>query len=255
MNFETAFAGHTPQAPLPLRDLSPAEKFAAAAVFSVGTSLLAHPVPALAACFVPLALAWAGKLPWSGLAARLLPVNLFFLFFWLTLLPDFSSGAPCLSSSGLRLAALITIKGTAVAAVLLILVGTTGISASCRALLQLGIPEKLVMLLLLTSSQISAMADAYAGLSAAARLRGFTPRASMGSWRTFAYLLSMLLLRSWQRSRRISTAMHLRGFSGRFPLFVPPPAAEGALAGHCLLGTICIITGLLTIADRILFVG
>jgi cobalt/nickel transport system permease protein len=253
MNFETAFAGHTIPAPLPLTALPPTKKLAAAAVFSLGTSLLIHPLPALAACLVPLALARAGRLPWPVLAARLLPVNLFFLLFWATLLPDFSAGFPSLSPEGLRLATLITVKGNAVAALLLVLVGTTGLNASCRALLQFRIPEKLVALLLLTSGQIAAMADAYAGLSTAARLRGFTPRASPASWRTFAYLLAMLLLRSWQRSRRVATAMRLRGFSGRFPLFAPCPAAEGLLAGRCLLAAICVITVLLTLADRIPF--
>jgi cobalt/nickel transport system permease protein len=250
MNFETAFAEHRTEAHLALTDLPPASKLAAAGVFAVGVSLLAHPLPALAACLVPLALALAGRLPWRGLAARLLPVNLFFLFLWGTLLPDFSSGS--ISPEGLRLALLITIKGNAAAAVLLILTGTAGINASCRALLRLHVPEKLVSLLLLTSGQISAMAEAYASLFAAARLRGFRPGLSLFSWRTSAYLLAMLLLRSWQRSRRVAEAMSLRGFSGRFPLLAAPPAGS-ALAGHCLLISICLVTGLLTCADRILF--
>ncbi|MDR2075857.1 MAG: energy-coupling factor transporter transmembrane protein EcfT [Desulfovibrio sp.] len=255
MNFETAFAGHAVPAPLPLAALSPAEKLAAAAIFSVGISLLTHPLPALAACLAPLALSRAGRLPWPALLTRLLPVNFFFLFLWATLLPDFSSGGLALSSPGLRLAALITIKGNAVAAALLVLVGTTGLNASCRALLQFRLPEKLVTLLLLTSSQIAAMADTYASLSKAAKLRGFTPGVSPASWRTTAYLLGMLLLRSWQRSRRIATAMRLRGFSGRFPLLASPPAAGSVLAGHCLLAAICVITGLLTLADRTFFAG
>jgi cobalt/nickel transport system permease protein len=255
MNFETAFAGPDLSAPLPLKDLSPAEKLAAAAVFSMGASLLAHPFTALAACSVPLVLAFAGKTPWSVLLRGLLPINFFLLFFWATLLPDFSSGALRLSPSGLRLGALICLKANAVAAVLLILAGGANLQASCRALLRLHVPEKLVTLLLLTSSQIAAMAEAYASLYAAARLRGFAPGSSPRSWRTCAYLLGMLLLRSWRRSRRVGTAMRLRGFSGRFPLFVQPAAAEGSLAGHCLLGAICVITGLLTIADKIVFAG
>ena len=253
MNFEAAFAGHAAPAPFPLTGLSPAEKLAAAAIFSVGTSLLTHPLPALAACLVPLILAGAGRLPWRTLGARLLPVNFFFLFLWATLLPDLSTGS--LSPTGLRLAALITIKGNAVAAALLVLVGTTGLSSSCRALLRFHIPEKLVTLLLLTSGQIAAMADAYAGLFRAARLRGFRPGAFPASWRTTAYLLTMLLLRSWQRSRRVATAMRLRGFSGRFPLLAPSHAASNPLAGHCLLAAICVITVLLTFADRFLTAG
>ena len=50
----------------------------------------------------------------------------------------------------------------------------------------------------------------------AARLRGFAPRTSMHCYRTIGYLLGMTFVRGLDRAARVSEAMLLRGFSGRF---------------------------------------
>ena len=48
------------------------------------------------------------------------------------------------------------------------------------------------------------------------KVRAFHPRTDLHTYRSYAYLVGMLLLRSYERSRRIYQAMLLRGFRGTF---------------------------------------
>jgi len=49
-------------------------------------------------------------------------------------------------------------------------------------------------------------------------IRCFKPGTNMHTYRTYAYLVGMLIVRSYERSQRIYQAMLCRGFSGRFPV-------------------------------------
>ncbi|MBA7550739.1 hypothetical protein ES705_43262 [subsurface metagenome] len=53
----------------------------------------------------------------------------------------------------------------------------------------------------------------------AMKIRGFKPKTNIHTYRTFAYLAGMLLIRSYDRSERIYRAMICRGFHGEFYLF------------------------------------
>jgi cobalt/nickel transport system permease protein len=50
----------------------------------------------------------------------------------------------------------------------------------------------------------------------ALKIRSFRPKTGMHTYRTYAYLVGMLLVRSYDRSERIQNAMLCRGFRGRF---------------------------------------
>ena len=50
------------------------------------------------------------------------------------------------------------------------------------------------------------------------KMRGFRPRMNWHTYRTYGYLVGMLLVRSLERSERIVAAMKCRGFRGRFYL-------------------------------------
>ena len=50
----------------------------------------------------------------------------------------------------------------------------------------------------------------------ALKIRAFQPRTSLHTYRTYAYLVGMLLVRSYDRSERVRNAMVCRGFKGRF---------------------------------------
>jgi cobalt/nickel transport system permease protein len=50
------------------------------------------------------------------------------------------------------------------------------------------------------------------------KVRAFRPRMDRHTYRTYGYLVGMLLVRSLERSERIVAAMKCRGFRGRFYL-------------------------------------
>ena len=50
----------------------------------------------------------------------------------------------------------------------------------------------------------------------AIKIRGFQPGTNMHTYRTYAYLLGMLLVKSYHRAERVRAAMLCRGFEGRF---------------------------------------
>lgn len=233
-----------------LRAVSAGKKLCAAMVFSLAVSLLARPAPALGAClFAALLLACSG-LPPAFIARRLIAVNAFFLFLWLLLPLSFSAGPGdarhilgplSLSASGVALALLVTLKGNAIAAALLALAGTSSLPENGHALIRLGLPEKLVVLLLVTHSNLERIAEEYQRVFQAARLRAFTPATTPASYRTYARLVGLLLVRSWQRTQRIETAMKLRGFRGRFPLIAPRSLGTDK-GGTALLMACCAVS-------------
>ena len=53
-------------------------------------------------------------------------------------------------------------------------------------------------------------------LSRAARVRGFTPKTDLHTYKTYAYMLGMLLVRAMARADRVYQAMLCRGFKGKF---------------------------------------
>ena len=214
-----------------LRAVPARKKLCAALVFSVAASLLSQTLPAFGAClFAGLLLACSG-LSFSFAVKRLIPVNAFFLFLWILLPLSFSPAADTgtavrlgpffLLSSGLELALLITLKGNAIAAALLALTASSSVSENGHALLSLGVPQKLTALFLVTHGSLSRMAREYERVFQAAKLRGFAPTTNLASYKTYAGLVGLLLVRSWQRAQRVETAMRLRGFCGRFPLIAP----------------------------------
>jgi cobalt/nickel transport system permease protein len=58
--------------------------------------------------------------------------------------------------------------------------------------------------------------EEYHRLINAMKMRGFKPRTDMRTYRAYSYLVGMLLIRSFNRSKRILQAMRCRGFKGKF---------------------------------------
>lgn len=96
----------------------------------------------------------------------------------------------------------------------LILVGTTGFTAVCQALEQLGIPQLFTVQLLFLQRYIFVLADETGRASRARELRSCGKK-GLGVV-SFGSLVGHLLLRTWQRAEHIHNAMLARGFVGRF---------------------------------------
>jgi len=122
------------------------------------------------------------------------------------------------SREGFIAALMITLKANTVILTMLALVGSLEPVAFGHALARLGAPQKLVHLLLMTVQQIHLLSQEFGRLRQAMRARAFVPRSNAHTWRSYGYLMGMLLVRSLERSRRILAAMRCRGFHGRLYL-------------------------------------
>ncbi len=206
----------------PIHRLDPRYRLAAVFLFTVAVALcrsLAAPLFGLGLGLFLLVLA---RLDASSVLRRLFAVNLFIFFLWL-ILPFSLPGTPVLSiwslaatREGLRLALLVTLKSNAVLCAFLALAATMDAPVFGQAAGSLGAPDKLTFLFLFTYRYIHVLADEYDRLRVAAKLRGFRPTTGLHTYRTVANLLGMVLVRGYDRSRRVYEAMILRGFNGSF---------------------------------------
>jgi len=203
--------------------LDPRLRISAAGLFAlVVVSLQGLPAAALAV-LLALVLPPSCGLP-PRLLVRLLPLGLFMAVLLLTLPfsvpgePIWRLGAFSATSQGLELALLVVLKANAVALAALVLIGTLEPAVFGHALGRLGLPQRLVALLLLTLRQIQLIADEYRRLRRAMRARCFVPRTDRHTWNSVGWLTGMLLVRSLARARRVHEAMRLRGWQGRLPL-------------------------------------
>lgn len=187
-------------------------------------------------------LALAARLPLAPLLRRLAVVGLFVGFLWIFLpfsVPGtsvFTLGPLHITREGLRLCLLLTGKSFGIVLALTALLATMPITALGQALQTLGLHEKLCLLLLFTWRYIAVIRQEYLRQHRCVKARGFKPRTSLHTYRTYAWLVGMLLVRSWDRAERVHQAMRCRGFSGRFHSIArfTRTAADWWLLASCL---------------------
>jgi cobalt/nickel transport system permease protein len=173
---------------------------------------------ALALAFMLLLMS---RLELRQVGKRLLTANTFTLFLWLTLPLTYggremiSFGPLTLSGEGIRLATLITLKTNCIVLSLIALLGTSRIASLGHALEGLYCSRRLCFLLLFSYRYIFVIYQEYQKLTRAAGMRCFVPATTLHTYRTYAYLFGMTLVRSWNRATRVHQAMLLRGFNGR----------------------------------------
>ncbi len=171
------------------------------------------------AAVVAVALA---RIPSHPLAKRLLRVNAFMVLVFLLLPPTmpgdsgFALGPIFFSYEGIALATRITLKANAIVLMFTALLGTVEISELGHAFQRLRVPDKLIHLFMFTLRYLDVLHHEYEGQLRAMKARAFRARMNMHTYRTYAYLLAMLMVRSLERAERIMDAMKCRGFKGRF---------------------------------------
>jgi len=180
--------------------------------------------PALLWCGLGVGLAsvCTARLPWGELLKRLLAVNLFMVLLWVLLPWRVVATAPGWDFSlqydpaGLDLALRISLKGNAIMLVLLALVSTSPLNQVFHALAHWRTPDKLLQLFFFFYRYLHVMHREYHRLDWGMKVRGFHPGSNWRTYRTYAHLLGMLLVRSFDRSQRVYQAMLCRGFSGTY---------------------------------------
>jgi cobalt/nickel transport system permease protein len=96
------------------------------------------------------------------------------------------------------------------------LLETTTMPDLARAAVALRAPRPLVHLFLLSQRYVFLIAEEFARLRTALRVRGFRSRTSRHGYRTIGHVAGTLLVRSHDRASRVDAAMRCRGFAGQF---------------------------------------
>ena len=174
------------------------------------------------AILVSLALIMIAQLSAREVLKRIMLVNFFVLFLWLFLPLTFQDssafklGPLMLYSAGITMAAQITLKSNAILLALIALVATMNSSTLGYALNRLHVPDKIVHLLLMTYRHVFLIEQEYHRLIRTARLRGFRPGTNMHTYKTYASIVGMLLVRAAIRAEQVYKAMLCRGFKHQF---------------------------------------
>jgi cobalt/nickel transport system permease protein len=172
-----------------------------------------------------LIMVWLARLPLLPLLQRMLVINLFNLLLFLVLpisipgLSLFQVGNLSVSAAGVQQAIVISIKTNAMLLWLTALLSTIETITLAHVLQRFYLPDKLILLLLFTLRYVEVLYQEYLRLRQAMRIRAFVPRANRHTYRSFAYLIGMLLVKSLDRSERVMSAMKCRGFQGKILVF------------------------------------
>lgn len=207
-----------------LHKTDPRVKLLCLAFFAIVVSTATSISGPLSGLVLSALLCATAKLHPGKIIRRLIAINAFLVLLWV-FLPFGTPGVAVFevagfkaTREGLLLALSITLKSNAIVLATISLLGTSYISSLAHALVHLYVPEKLVHLFFFLYRYITVLHEEYEKLRDAMALRSFKPSTNIHTYRTYAYLFGMLLVRSHERSRRILKAMLCRGFTGRFPL-------------------------------------
>ena len=202
--------------------LDPRIRWIVAATFSIVVAVSNRFMALIPALLVSLILIFLAGLSIQKVLSRLLIVNGFILFLWF-MLPFTTEGSPLFSvgrltatKAGVHIAILITLKSNTIILALLALTATMSVFTMGRALGDLHVPSKIVYLLFLTYRYVHVIHLEYRRLVNTLKIRGFRPRNNLHTYRTYAYLVGMLLVKSSDRAERVRAAMLCRGFQGKF---------------------------------------
>ena len=205
-----------------IQRIDPRHRIATAVLFSFVVALCNHFPSTGIALGVSLFLAMVAGINARLLLHRLAVVLGFILLLWIVLpltvpgtaMVSFGPFTP--SRAGIELAARISLKVTAILTAFTALLATIPLSTFGHALFSMHVSKKIVHLILMTYRYIDLLASEYRRSLRAVRVRGFTPGTNLHTYRTYAYLIGMLLVRSLARAERIGWAMRCRGFQGQF---------------------------------------
>jgi len=205
-----------------IHHFDPRFKIVAVAVFSIVIAVSSRWSALITGLFLSVMFMLFARVPLRTVCVRLILVNGLILFLWFFLpfslegSPLFAIGPLIATEEGVLFATVLTLRSNIILLALISLVSTTSIFTLGRAMRQLGVPGKMVQLLFFTYRYLHVVHLEYQRLVNALKIRGFQPKTNIHTYKTYAYLVGMLLVKSYDRSERIQNAMLCRGFKGRF---------------------------------------
>jgi cobalt/nickel transport system permease protein len=198
------------------------------------------------------------RISFKKLIGRLIVVNTFILVLWIFLpfsYPGdtiFHIGSLKATREGFLYVLSITLKANAIVLATIAILGTSEVFSLAHALVHLRVPNKLIHLFFFFYRYISVLHEEYTRLRNAMTIRCFRPKTSMHTYKTYAYLTGMLIVRSYERSQRIYKAMLCRGFNGNFNIISHFRLKKVDVIFCLLMVLITLIMGLIFIAGRII---
>ena len=202
--------------------LDPRVKIITAALFSLAVALTYELGILFVSAVSALAMLFIARLSLKKVFWRLIMVNGFILVLWL-FLPFTTPGKTLFTLFGLEAtvegvdyAVLITIKSNTIIIACMALLSTCSIIKLVHAMHYLYVPNKLVHIFFFSYRYIHVINLEYLRLTNAMKVRCFISRNNLHTYKSFAYLIGMLILKSYERSRRVYNAMLCRGFKGKF---------------------------------------
>ena len=202
--------------------LDPRGKVVVAALFAVLLAVAQTYAVVLAGLAVALICLVLARLPLKKLVVRLLVVNSFIFLLWLVLPLTYPGevvwrlGPLAVTKEGLIYTGLITLKSNAIIIALIALIATIPVITLGQALQKQRLPDKLCHLLLFTYRYLHVFEKEFQRQVQAMKIRGFKPGTNLHTYRSYAYLAAMLLVRSYDQADRVYQAMLCRGFKGTF---------------------------------------
>ncbi len=210
--------------------IDPRFKIVAACALSIATAISYRFPTLFFALGLALLLVATSRLHMGAVLKKLAVVFSFLVLLWLVLPLTFEGevftriGPLKITRPGLILSAQITLKSVSIVMMFIALVATAGFVTIGHAMDRLGIPGKIVHLLLMSYRYIFVIEQEYQRLSRAAKIRGFVPGTNLHTYRTYAYLVGMIFVRAAERADQVYRAMRCRGFNGRFYCLADFPA-------------------------------
>lgn len=205
-----------------LHRLDPRVKFIAAIPYVFVIALMQGIKGPFWGLFISISITAFTRIYIKKLLGRLMVVNAFVFLLWIFLplsYPGstvFHIGPLAATREGILYVLSITLKANAIVLATIAILGTSGVFSLAHALVHLKVPDKLIHLFFFFYRYISVLHEEYTRLRNAMAIRAFKAGTNIHTYRTYAYLIGMLIVRSYDRSQRIYKAMLCRGFKGRF---------------------------------------
>lgn len=176
------------------------------------------------AFMISVVMLFISRISFKKLFRRLIVVNGFIFILWI-FLPFSYPGETIFSFASLKATRegflyvlSITLKANAIVLATIAILGTSEVFSLAHALVHLKVPNKLVHLFFFFYRYISVLHEEYLRLKRAMNIRAFKAKTNIHTYKSYAYLVGMLIVRSYERSQRIYKAMLCRGFHGNFPI-------------------------------------
>ncbi|MBW2569437.1 MAG: cobalt ECF transporter T component CbiQ [Deltaproteobacteria bacterium] len=180
-----------------------------------------------------------------------MPVNTLLIFLWF-FLPFtvagehlFSVGTFSVTREGVLYAAAISLKSNSMMLMLIALAASTPIFTLGHAMHELGMHKKLVYLFFFTWRYIHVIQREYIRLANSMKIRGFKPGTNLHTYKTYAHMTGMLLVRSFDRAQRVHNAMICRGFSGKLYSLSEFSIKNADILAFAFMAAVILILGIL----------